>query len=360
MPDRNALDRPSSPAAESARASGSAGPLVDSFGRVHRSLRVSVTDRCNIRCFYCMPAGDITFAPREELLSFEEIARVVAVLARAGIHDVRLTGGEPLMRRDLAELVAMIAAIDDVRDLAMTTNGILLPKFAQRLRDAGLQRLNISLDTLNEETFRHITRRDGVQRVIDGIDAAIGVGFDQIRLNALAIRDLTEYEIDALVEFAATRRLTMRFIEYMPLDADRQWSPAKVLSGDEILRRLENRFGRVRAIAPPQASQPARDYELIDLPADADGNHPRVGLICPVSQPFCGACDRIRLTAEGTIRNCLFSAQEWDLRELLRGGAGDEAILARVTESVGAKLAGHLISLPGFDQPERAMYRIGG
>jgi cyclic pyranopterin phosphate synthase len=307
-----------------------------------------------------MPAGDITFAPREELLRFEEIVRVVAVLARAGIHDVRLTGGEPLVRRDLAELVAMIAAIEGVRDLAMTTNGILLPRFAQRLRDAGLRRLNISLDTLNEETFRHITRREGVRRVIDGIDAAIRVGFDQIRLNALAIRDLTENEIDALVEFAASRRLTMRFIEYMPLDADRQWAAAKVLSGDDILRRLEKRFGRVRAIAPPQASQPARDYELIDLPADADGNHPRVGLICPVSQPFCGACDRIRLTAEGTIRNCLFSAQEWDLRELLRGGASDEAILARVAESVGAKLAGHLISRPGFDQPERAMYRIGG
>jgi cyclic pyranopterin phosphate synthase len=327
---------------------------------VHRSLRISVTDRCNIRCFYCMPAGDITFLPRQELLTFEEIARVVRVLSDAGIHDVRLTGGEPLVRCDLDRLVAMLAEIDTVRDLAMTTNGILLPQFAQRLRDAGLKRLNISLDTLNEETFRRISRREGIQRVVDGIDAAVSVGFEQIRLNALAIRDLTENEIESLVEFAASRSLTMRFIEYMPLDADRQWSAGQVLSGSAILERLQQRFGRIRPIAPPQASQPARDFELVDMPSDASGNRPRVGLICPVSQPFCGACDRIRLTAEGTIRNCLFSTQEWDLRSLLRGGATDADLLRCVADAVTAKEAGHLISRPGFQSPERAMYRIGG
>lgn len=334
--------------------------LVDRFGRVHRSLRISVTDRCNIRCFYCMPAGEITFLPRSELLTFEEIARVVRVLSQAGIHDIRLTGGEPLMRRDLDQLVAMLSRIETVRDLALTTNGILLPQLANRLRDAGLQRLNISLDTLNEETFRRISRRQGVQRVIDGIDAAVSAGFESIRLNALAIRDLTENEIDPLVTFAASRCLTIRFIEYMPLDADRQWSTHQVLTGDMIVERLSQRFGRLRPVAPPQASQPARDFELIDLPPDRAGRHPTVGLIRPVTEPFCGDCDRVRLTAEGAIRNCLFSTHEWDLRSLLRDGADDTAILRRVAEAVSAKAAGHLIAQPEFRAPERAMYRIGG
>ncbi len=334
--------------------------LVDSFGRVHRSVRISVTDRCNIRCFYCMPGGEVAFAPRHELLSFEEITRVVSLLAAVGVHDLRLTGGEPLVRRDVDRLVAMLASVPGVRDVAMTTNGILLPQLAQRLRDAGLQRLNISLDTLDEQTFRRITRREGVQRVLSGIDAALGVGFDQIRLNALAIRDLTENDLESLVEFAAARWLTLRFIEYMPLDAGRNWSADQVLGGDEILRRLENRFGRLLALAPPACSQPARDYALLDLPPNASGEHPRVGLIRPISEPFCAACDRIRITAEGTIRNCLFSSQEWDLRALLRGGASDEEILAPVRAAVTAKQAGHLISQPGFSQPERPMYRIGG
>lgn len=307
-----------------------------------------------------MPDGDITFLPRQELLTFEEIVRVARVLSQAGIRDVRLTGGEPLVRRDLDRLIRMLAEIDSIGDLAMTTNGILLPQFAKRLRQAGLKRLNISLDTLNEETFRRISRREGVQRVIAGIDAAIDAGFEQIRLNALAIRDLTENEIESLVEFAASRSLTMRFIEYMPLDADRKWSAGDVLAGTAIQQRLQQRFGRLRPIVPPQPSQPARDFELIDLPQDASGNHPRVGLICPVSEPFCGVCDRIRLTAEGAIRNCLFSTHEWDLRSLLRGGAADADILRCVAEAVAAKEAGHLISRPGFQQPQRAMYRIGG
>lgn len=339
---------------------GGSDRLIDTFGRVHRSLRISVTDRCNIRCFYCMPAGDITFLPRQELLTFEEIARVVRILSGVGIREVRLTGGEPLVRRDLNRLVGMLARIDTVSDLAMTTNGILLTQFARSLRDAGLRRLNISLDTLNEQTFRQISRREGVQRVIDGIDAAIEAGFEKIRLNALAIRDLTEREIESLVEFAAARSLTMRFIEYMPLDADRQWSADQVLSGEAILERLRARFGRLRPVTPPQASQPARDYELLDMPTDRQGRHPLVGLIRPVSNPFCGACDRIRLTAEGTIRNCLFSTEEWDLRQLLRGGASDDEVLRRVADAVIAKRAGHLISRPGFQSPERAMYRIGG
>ena len=343
--------------------------LTDSFGRVHTSLRVSVTDRCNIRCFYCMPAGHVTFAPRDQLLTFEEITRLVRVLAAAGIRDVRLTGGEPLVRRDLDRLVAMLASVEGIADLALTTNGLLLPQQAESLRRAGLRRINISLDTLNEAVFQQITRRQGVARVLAGIDAAIDAGFDQIRLNALAIRGLTETELEPLVEFAAARGLTMRFIEYMPLDADRQWQPDRVLGGDEILRRLRRRFGELRPVPPPQPSQPARDYELVDWPATPQGRVaddgrprplPRVGLIRPVTEPFCGACDRLRLTAEGTIRNCLFSDAEWDLRGHLRSGASDEAILNEVAQAVRAKAAGHLISQIGFATPQRAMFQIGG
>ena len=338
----------------------SSSSLVDSFGRVHRSVRISVTDRCNIRCFYCMPESDVAFAPRHELLSFEELTRLVRLLSEQGVHDVRVTGGEPLVRRDVDRLVAMLAALPSVRDLAMTTNGILLPQYAQRLRDAGLQRLNISLDTLDEQTFRRITRRAGVQRVLDGIDAALNAGFEQIRLNALAIRDLTEPELESLVEFAAARSLTLRFIEYMPLDAARRWSADQVLGGDEILTRISARFGRLEPLEPPQPSQPARDYALLDLPPDAAGQHPRIGVIRPVTAPFCGACDRLRITAEGMIRNCLFSSEEWDLRALLRSGAGDVEIVERIAAAVAAKRAGHLISDAGFSPPERAMYRIGG
>lgn len=343
---------------------GSAGlvgsSLVDSWGRVHRSLRVSVTDHCNLRCFYCMPADEVSFAPRDDLLTFPEIARVVGLLARVGVRDVRISGGEPLMRRRLDSLVRMLAAIEGIADLALTTNGLLLPQVARRLRTAGLRRVNISLDTLDEAVFRRITRRSGVQRVIRGIDAALEAGFEQVRLNALAISGLSESEIESLVEFAAARGLTIRFIEYMPLDAARAWTAEQVLSGEAILERLRARFGRLRAVAPPQASQPARDYELLDLPVGAAGTRPRVGLIRPVTQPFCQACDRLRLTAEGMVRNCLFSDQEWDLRGPLRRGASDVALLEVVAAAVAAKGAGHLISRPEFRQPERPMYRIGG
>ncbi len=334
--------------------------LIDGHGRVHRSLRISVTDRCNIRCFYCMPEEDVSFVAHDEVLTFEEIARVVSILAAVGIRDVRLTGGEPLVRRDLPKLVEMLSQIEGVEDLAMTTNAILLPRFAAPLREAGLKRLNISLDTLNEATFRRITRRAGIGRVLDGIDAAIAAGFESIRLNALAIRDLTEAEITPLVEFATSRSLTMRFIEYMPLDAERRWDRSQVLSGEEILARLRARFGELRPVAPPQESQPARDFELVDVAADATGRLPRVGLIRPVTAPFCGACDRLRLTADGTIRNCLFSQREWGLKRLLRDGHSDAELLRQVRAAVAAKELGHLISRPGFVQPERSMFQIGG
>lgn len=323
-------------------------------------MRISVTDRCNIRCFYCMPAGEVAFAPRTALLTFEEITRLVRILVGQGVGDVRLTGGEPLVRRDVVSLVAMIAAVPGVADLAMTTNAILLPSLAESLRQAGLMRLNISLDTLNEQVFKRITRRDGVDKVRAGIDAAIQAGFDRIRLNALAIRGLTENEIESLVQFAAARHLTIRFIEYMPLDADRAWQDQDVLSGDNVLKLVQARFGEIRPVAPPTPSQPARDYELLNLPKDASGRYPRVGVIRPVTAPFCGACDRLRLTAEGTIRNCLFSADEWDLRPLLRGNASDDEILTSIRDAIFHKRAGHLINRPGFSQPDRPMHSIGG
>jgi GTP 3',8-cyclase len=330
------------------------------LGRVHRSVRVSVTDRCNIRCFYCMPAGDIAFSPRSELLSFEEITRVVRILVGQGVHDVRLTGGEPLVRRDVVGLVRMLSEIPGIGDLAMTTNAILLPKFAQGLRDAGLRRLNISLDTLNEEVFKQISRRDGVDRVLAGIDAALDAGFEKIRLNALAIRGLSEAEIESLVEFAVSKRLTIRFIEYMPLDADRAWSDQQVLSGDEVLALIESKFGPLQPVAPPAESQPSRDFELLGFSPTSDGKRPAVGVIRPVTAPFCGACDRLRLTAEGTIRNCLFSLDEWNVKKLLRGDATDEEILDCIRDAIAQKKAGHLINRPGFAQPDRPMYQIGG
>jgi len=307
-----------------------------------------------------MPAGDVAFAPRSALLTFEEITRVVRLLIDEGVCDVRLTGGEPLVRRNIDKLVAMLAAIPGMGDLAMTTNAILLPQHARALRDAGLQRLNISLDTLHEDVFKRITRRDGVDRVLAGINAAVEAGFERIRLNALAIRGLTEIEIESLVTFATQRDLTIRFIEYMPLDADRAWKGDDVLSGDEVLRLIEGRFGKIRPVEPPTEAQPARDFELLDLPLSKQGRHPTVGVIRPVTAPFCGACDRLRLTAEGTVRNCLFSTEEWDLRPLLRGEATDHEVLQRIRDAIQQKKAGHLINLPGFSQPDRPMYRIGG
>lgn len=335
-----------------APADGGEPQLVDSLGRHHHSLRISVTDRCNIRCFYCMPAENVTFLPKAKILSFEEIHRVVSVLASVGIRNLRLTGGEPLVRKDLPDLVRLLAGVPGIEDVALTTNGMLLQQHAAELRAAGLRRVNISLDTLREATFEKISRRQGLDQVIAGIDAATAVGFDEVRLNALAIRGLVEQEAVSLVEFAAERQLTMRFIEFMPLDADRQWKAQQVLSGDELLRLLEQHFGPATPLGRQTTAQPASDYGF------AGGQ--RVGLIRPVTAPFCGACDRLRLTAEGGLRNCLFSQQEWTLRERLRCGGSDQELLAAVRSCVAAKQPGHLIDQPGFQQPDRAMYQIGG
>jgi len=329
------------------------GCLVDRFGRVHRNLRVSVTDRCNIRCFYCMPLENVQFRPRDEILSFEEIERFVRIVARLGIRKIRLTGGEPLVRQDIDRLVGRLVQVPGVEDIALTTNGILLSEQAGRLKQAGLHRLNISLDTLSEERFEKISRRAGLQRVLDGIAAAQEAGFERIRLNAVAIRHLTEDDIVPLVDFARRRGLEMRFIEFMPLDGEQHWQGTQVLSGSEIRSRVEAAFGPLIPAPRKDPSQPAVDFDF------ADGRG-RIGLINPVTEPFCGDCDRLRLTAEGQVRNCLFSLEEWDARALLRNGESNEQIAELVRSCVEAKRVGHGIDSDQFVRPERAMYQLGG
>lgn len=328
-------------------------PLVDAFGRVHTSLRISVTDRCNIRCFYCMPDTALRFLPRSEILTFEEIERLVRILAPLGVSKLRLTGGEPLLRADLAGLVRRLSAIEGVAEVAMTTNGILLAEQAAALKAAGLSRLNISLDAMTEAVFQKISRRAGLDRVIAGIEKAREVGFENIRLNTVAIAGITEPEIVPLVTFARERQMQLRFIEFMPLDGDEQWNSEQVLTGEEIRRTITAALGPLEPAARGDASQPAMDYRF----TDGTGS---VGFINPVSHPFCGDCNRLRVTAEGKFRNCLFSMVEWDVRELLRSGAADQEIATRVRDCVAAKKPGHGIDDPDFLRPARAMYQIGG
>ena len=328
-------------------------PLIDSFGRVHTNLRISVTDRCNIRCFYCMPSEDVVFRPREELLTFEEIDRFARVMAGMGVDRLRLTGGEPLVRAEISGLIGKLVAIPGIRDVAMTTNGILLDAQAEQLKAAGLNRLNISLDCMKEETFQRISRRKGLQRVFDGIFAAQRVGFDRIRLNAVAIRGITDDEIVPLGEFARQHDFELRFIEFMPLDAEGNWQSEQVFTGADIRRRLEDAFCPLVPAARPDPSQPAVDYCF----EDGCG---RIGFISPVTQPFCTDCNRLRITAEGQVRNCLFSMAEWDARALMRGGGSDRELAELVRDCVGAKKTGHGIDTPEFSRPDRAMYQIGG
>jgi GTP 3',8-cyclase len=327
--------------------------LIDTLGRVHTNLRLSVTDRCNIRCFYCMPDENVRFLPRREILTFEEMERFVRVVANLGVNKLRLTGGEPLVRSGLPELVARLAAIEGIRDIALTTNGILLEEHAQPLRDAGLTRINISLDALTEETFKKIARRDGLDRVLAGIHAARRAGFQKIRLNAVAIKGVTEPEVVPLANFARANGMEMRFIEFMPLDAENHWQHDQVLSGEEIRRQIEAAIGPLVPAPRPDPSQPATDYRF----TDGSG---AIGFINPVTQPFCEDCNRLRLTAEGKIRNCLFSTVEWDARALLRGGGTDKDLAQLVRDCVQAKKPGHGIDSPNFVRPERAMYEIGG
>lgn len=328
-------------------------PLVDSFGRVHTSLRISVTDRCNIRCFYCMPEENVRFKPRSEILTFEEIVRFTQVAASLGINKLRLTGGEPLVREDTPRLVRMLAEVKGIEEVALTTNGLLLAEQAAALKEAGLRRLNISLDTLREETFFKISRRNGLDRVLSGIAAAKEAGFENLRLNAIAIRGLTEEEIVPLTRYAIENDCEIRFIEFMPLDADQAWRNDRVLTGEEMRRILEREIGPLRPRPRVDRSQPATDYEFVQ-------GGGRVGFIHPVSQPFCGDCNRLRITAEGQLRNCLFSTVEWDARRILRSGGSSSELEELIRACVAAKKLGHGIDSPEFLRPERAMYQIGG
>lgn len=330
--------------------------LIDAFGRVHTDLRISVTDRCNLRCSYCMPL-EVAFKPREELLSYEEIARVVRVAAAHGIRSLRLTGGEPLVRSRIDELVRQLAAVPGIDDIAVTTNGLLLAEQAEPLRRAGLHRLNVSLDSLREDVFEKLARRSGLDRVLAGLAAAKAVGFRRIRINAVSIRGLTEEEIVPLARFCRREGFHLRFIEFMPLDAEAGWADDRVLAGAAVRAILERDVGPLVASPRQDAGQPAIDYDWVD----GQGS---VGFVDPVTQPFCGSCDRLRLTADGQFRNCLFSTTEWDARAVLRSGRPpveiDEALASLLHACVAAKRRAHGIGTPAFQRPERAMFQIGG
>ncbi len=327
-------------------------PLVDTFGRQHRSLRISVTDVCNIRCQYCMPAELVRFMPRDHLLSYEAITRFAKIAIDCSINRFRITGGEPLTRPNLAALVADLSALDGLDDLALTTNGMLLAQQIDELVAAGLKRVNISLDTLSEATFRRLSRREGIAQVIEGIDAALASKLD-VKLNALVLRGVNSDDILQLVEFARQRKTTIRFIEFMPLDADGAWNDDTMISGDQLRREISTHVGPLEPVPPKSQSQPAREYQL------SGGG--RVGFIDSVSRPFCSGCDRLRLTADGKLRNCLFGQQEWDVSELLAQAKLDrDQVIETVRTCILAKHAAHGIAQPGFKPPQRAMYQIGG
>jgi GTP 3',8-cyclase len=327
--------------------------LVDSFGRVHNNLRISVTDRCNIRCTYCMPES-VQFLPRRDLLTFDEIERLVRVAASLGIDKIRLTGGEPLVRRDLPSLVAKLAVLPGIRDIGLTTNGLLLAPIARALREAGLKRINVSLDTMNPEKFRELTRRDGWEQVIEGILAARNAGFAPIKINAIALKGKTEDDILPLAHFARQHALELRFIEYMPLDVANAWDRGKVLLTEEIFDRLSQEIGPLIPAPDQDHRAPAVDYDYLD-------GQGRVGLIASVSRPFCASCNRLRITADGKLRNCLFALEETDLRPLLRQDEpNDLAIAEALQASVAGKWEGHEINSIHFIKPERLMHSIGG
>jgi cyclic pyranopterin phosphate synthase len=343
-----------------------------------RDLRVSITDRCNFRCLYCLPETEeaanfyrskfdalrnpkpfaltpirYDWKPKTELLTFEEIERIVRIAADLGVDKVRVTGGEPMLRKGVETLVGQLARLRGVRDLAMTTNGQLFAAKAEVLRAAGLRRVSFSMDSLDRANFQKLTGRDGLAEVLAGIELAQRLGFHPVKVNAVVIRDLNDHELEALAEFARQRNLSLRFIEFMPLDSSRAWQRELVVRGAEILDRLRARFD-LRPV--DQAANPAETARRWTF-ADGRGE---IGIIAPVSEPFCGHCNRLRLTADGKLRTCLFSLEEHDLKPLLRGGAGDDAIADRLRELVVHKEAGHRIGQPDFVQPARTMSCIGG
>jgi cyclic pyranopterin phosphate synthase len=326
--------------------------LRDGHGRDIGDIRVSVTDRCNFRCQYCMPAEGLPWLEREEILGFEEIARLVGLLASMGVADVRLTGGEPLVRRDLPRLVGMLSSTPGVEELALTTNGYLLERHAEALVEAGVERFNVSIDSLQRDRFYELTRRDSLPQVLRGLEAlAAFPRAHPVKVNAVGIRGFTESEAIPFARFAREHPYEVRFIEFMPLDADRNWEPGQVLSGEEIRAAIEARYPLIPCPREPHST--ARVYRF----ADGLG---QIGFVNPVSEPFCADCNRIRLTADGRLRTCLFSLGETDLRGPLREGAGDDELERIVREAVWRKELKHRVNDPGFVQPERTMSAIGG
>jgi GTP 3',8-cyclase len=324
--------------------------LVDPYGRTVRDLRISVTDRCNFRCSYCMPAEGMQWLPRSELLTFEEIERIARVFVeRFGVDGVRLTGGEPTVRAHLPLLVSKLAALPI--DLSMTTNGATFRLLAEDLRAAGLARVNISLDSLQRERFLAVTRRDELERVLDGISAAKEAGFDPVKVNVVLERGMNDDEIVDFATWGREQQVAVRFIEFMPLDASGEWALDKVVSQDEILAAISAVYPLQQA--PARGSAPADRW----LYADGRGD---VGVIPSVTKAFCGDCDRVRLTAEGQLRTCLFETREFDLRVIVRGGGSDDDLAAEIVRAVGTKWAGHAIGQVTFLRPNRSMSQIGG
>jgi GTP 3',8-cyclase len=327
-------------------------PLRDGHGRLIGDLRVSVTDRCNFRCQYCMPAEGLPWLERSEILTFEEIARLVALMTGMGVHDIRLTGGEPLVRRNFPHLVEMLSGLKGVHDLSVTTNGFLLERDAEALVRAGVNRFNVSIDSLQSDRFFELTRRDALPQVLRGLELlATFPEAHPIKINAVAIRDFTEEEVIPFARLARSSSYEIRFIEYMPLDADHAWSADQVLTGEEIRQAIDAVYPLEPEPREPHAT--ARVYRF------ADG-HGRIGFINPVSEPFCGDCNRIRLTADGRLRTCLFSLNETDLRTPMREGADEAQLEQIIREAVWRKELKHHVGEPGFIQPARSMSAIGG
>lgn len=328
-------------------------PLIDRYGRVHRDLRVSVTDRCSLRCTYCMPEEGVPWLARPTMLSTEEIVRLCGVAVSMGIEEIRLTGGEPLLRRDLVDVVAGLAALEPRPEVSMTTNAIGLDKTAAALVEAGMTRVNISLDTLRRETFIQLAKRDRLADTLNGIRAAEEAGLTPVKLNTVLMRGINDVEAPDLLAFALEHGYELRFIEQMPLDAQHQWDRSQMITGEEILALLRDRFELEPMPDETRGSAPAELFLV-------DGGPATVGVIASVTMPFCGTCDRVRLTADGQVRNCLFATGETDLRTALRSGASDDDLAQLFRDSIGAKLPGHAINDPTFLQPPRPMSAIGG
>jgi cyclic pyranopterin phosphate synthase len=325
--------------------------LVDAFGRIHTDLRVSVIDKCNLRCTYCMPAEGVAWLPKPELLTADEIVRIVAIACDAGVTEVRLTGGEPLLRPDLVDIVGGINALPRPPAMSLTTNGMRLARVADALADAGLRRVNVSLDTLDDERFFDLSRRTGLEQVLEGIDAALAAGLSPVKINTVLMRGVNDDEAPQLLKWALDTGVEIRFIEQMPLDAQHAWRRDQMVTTGDVIDALRAHF----TLTPvdEQTHDPARRHYV-------DGGPATVGFISSVSEPFCGGCDRVRLTADGQFRNCLFAQVETDLRGPMREGASDADVLALMQGSVAAKAAGHGINNPDFLQPPRPMSAIGG